>query len=513
MRIRSFSVKSVVSLGARWLRDSSSSSAPSLMAILLGFAFLFNAHAQSNNGSDNPTGPAGMFNGNITTAGNYDPLTGNAMRSVTDLVVAGSVGDYPLAFTRTSNSRQVSSGYFLFGPAGAWTHNYAWSMGGTEESTSQYPGAYEIYFPDGRAEGFNSAGARTASGIREQVIPLNLSTMLCYLVLPDGGRVEFRATQYSRLDAETRVRYYWYSFVAQAIVDPHSLRTVLSYNANGSLSRITEPAGRWLQLSYTTTSWTNGSGQHDVVITQVSASDGRNVTYNYGAQAFYPGTYAYTYLGNVVYFGDSNVLAYYAYEAPNVVDANGHPLLHSAYDPMYAGPMKNMLYQYAGSNADLIAPAVGEIRAEHCAETSASVSSVNQNQVLWRTETRGDGANRTFYYNGPLLSQAEDFTNHAKQTFWYDTNGFISQIQDRLGNVTNFTNDPNTGNLTQITYPAINGVRATAASVFGSSTCPDPNNHDPHYLYSVTDENTHTTVYTRDANKRVAQVTYADSSL
>ena len=47
-------------------------------------------HAQAD---DNPTGPAGIFNGNITTGCSYDPFTGNAMRVVTDIVASGAVGD------------------------------------------------------------------------------------------------------------------------------------------------------------------------------------------------------------------------------------------------------------------------------------------------------------------------------------------------------------------------------------------------------------------------------------
>ena len=31
-------------------------------------------------GEDNPTGVSGIYNGNITTAGNYDPYTRNVMR-------------------------------------------------------------------------------------------------------------------------------------------------------------------------------------------------------------------------------------------------------------------------------------------------------------------------------------------------------------------------------------------------------------------------------------------------
>ena len=50
------------------------------------------ASLRAETGDDNPTGPAGIFNGNITTGCSYDPYTRNAMRSVTDIVVSGAVG-------------------------------------------------------------------------------------------------------------------------------------------------------------------------------------------------------------------------------------------------------------------------------------------------------------------------------------------------------------------------------------------------------------------------------------
>src|SRR5438552_3097393 len=64
--------------------------------------------------SDNPTGPAGVYNGNITTAGSYDPFTENQMRVVDDIVVPGSVGAYPLKWTR----------YFNTNGGGHWTFSY-----------------------------------------------------------------------------------------------------------------------------------------------------------------------------------------------------------------------------------------------------------------------------------------------------------------------------------------------------------------------------------------------------
>src|SRR5215470_492094 len=84
-------------------------------------------------GADNPDGPAGTFEGSgmSTTAGSINTYTANASRSVTDLVVAGGVGSYPLAFSRISNSRYLvgvdDTGNGLaadFGSSGNWLHSY-----------------------------------------------------------------------------------------------------------------------------------------------------------------------------------------------------------------------------------------------------------------------------------------------------------------------------------------------------------------------------------------------------
>src|SRR5689334_1508536 len=81
-------------------------------------------HAQV--GDNNPTGVSGIFNGQAGACG-YDPYTGNATRSITDIAVAGSVGDYPLALVRTANSRTPST-TDVFSYAGGWNHNYNWIM-------------------------------------------------------------------------------------------------------------------------------------------------------------------------------------------------------------------------------------------------------------------------------------------------------------------------------------------------------------------------------------------------
>src|ERR1044071_659445 len=76
-------------------------------------------------GNDNPTGVTGEYNGSITTGGSYDPYTGNAKRFIDDLTVTGSIGEYPLKWTRILNTR---GGTGKFGDGGGWTHNYNWGL-------------------------------------------------------------------------------------------------------------------------------------------------------------------------------------------------------------------------------------------------------------------------------------------------------------------------------------------------------------------------------------------------
>src|SRR2546421_6412240 len=105
---------------------------PLLLVAAVAIAALSAPRIDAQIGNDNPTGPTGIFNGNITSGCSYDPFTGNARRSVTDLVMSGATGSYPLAFSRTANGRDQQAGDFGFGQAGGWRHSYAWEIDGSE---------------------------------------------------------------------------------------------------------------------------------------------------------------------------------------------------------------------------------------------------------------------------------------------------------------------------------------------------------------------------------------------
>lgn len=484
---------------------------------LLFSAAVGHVHGQAN---DNPTGPSGMFNGNISTGGSYDPYTGNAMRSVTDIVVAGAVGEYPLALTRISNSRQRRP-TVVFGGAGAWGHSYSWGLQDSPERNIPIsPVAYLVNFPDGRAETFSAATGDAyfrAGSVGERFIPLNTSTLLAYLVLPDGGRVEFKATQHTLYDGENHETLYWYSYVAQALIDTYGLRTSFSYNVDGTLDTITEPAGRSIQLIYRVTPWkNNGASRGDLVIDRAVASDGRVVQYLYGQASYPPSITTYTYLGTVKYYGDPTIdPASYSYTASNL--ANDAPLLASAYDPMYPGAMKKIVYSYLPAGSGGVA--AGQIKGESYSDgsTTTSVSKVVVVDTDTRKETRGDGETRTFTYANALLQSWTDFRGKTlSQT--YDSNGFIDSVTDQNLRKTSFTRDPLTGNVLATTYPLTagdGGVAETSTVTYGSSSCPDSNNRDgnnPYYVYMVKDTTGASTIFTRGTNKRVTRIDYADAS-
>jgi hypothetical protein len=190
-------------------------------------------HLRAQVGNENPTGHAGIFNGNLENTG-VDPWTGNATRSITDISVAGAAGEYPLALVRTANSRAPSTTE-VFSWAGGWNHNYNWIL---EDSSLGpiNPKSYTIEFPDGRVEKFRAVtwdsyyrvrpgpdtpAQSTSAGVRERFVPLNAS-MYAYLILPDGGKVEFKAQQH------VNGSQYWYKYYVTAIYDPYGLKTVIA---------------------------------------------------------------------------------------------------------------------------------------------------------------------------------------------------------------------------------------------------------------------------------------------
>jgi RHS repeat-associated protein len=486
------------------------------LSFLLFLALVSPLHAQV--GDNSPGGHSGIFNGQIHTGCSYDPYTGNATRSITDIAVAGAVGEYPLALVRTANSRNPSTTE-VFAWAGGWNHNYNWILEDSASTTTQNfpPAAYTVDFPDGRVETFKSVtwdtacyrvrvGANGSAGVRERLVPIAPpNNMYAYMILPDGGKVEFLAEQHNASG------HYYYKYHVTAIIDPHGLRTTIATElvANGTRRRITtvtEPAGRQLQFFYTT-----NNGPKIDHINGMNGNSGRTVQYSYiycnGCR-----------LDHVVYYGNANWTAHYQYCNSNIGQGLP-PLLLTADDPMYAGPMKRIAYEYkpaTPNNPDRTRPVYGQILRERYWDGTAgheasgpilsqlTVGMPNSNPS-YRTETRADGATRTFVYGGPYVTWVSDFMGH-QSTQAYDSYKYINSVIDFNRNETNYTCDPITGNVTQVKYPLTQGdtpgqgQRPTVNYIYTNN----------YYLYSLQDEGNHVTTITRDGNNRATRIDYPD---
>ena len=376
------------------------------------------------------------------------------------------------------------------------------------------PKKYTVNFPDGRVETFRAVtwdtvyrvrpGAdtpqTTSSGIRERFLQLNLSNMYAYLILPDGGAVEFKAQQYY----DPAYGRYWYSYYVTGIWDPYGLKTTIDSEVVGTIrriTRVTEPAGRYLQLSYDP----NARRRITQITEYINGVARRSVQYNYSLG----------WLTSVVYYGNNAWTARYQYTASNV--PNMPLLLSTCDDPMYPGPMKRIAYEYKPggpsdpNNPDGTRPVYGQILRERYWDgvssptTGAMVSELtvgeSPNITYKRKETRGDSKTRTFIYGGAgYINWIPDFMGHSAQQHYDATTKYVDYVVDRRGNRTDYTCDPLTGNVTQVQLPLTNGDTPGQGNTRPTINYTYTNSY---YLHTIQDEGNHTTTFTRNGNNRV----------
>jgi RHS repeat-associated protein len=470
-------------------------------------------------GNDNPNGPTGDYNGSITTAGYYDPFTGNGKRAIDDIVVPGSVGAYPLKWTRYLNTRGA---YWpdIFGQGGAWTHSYSWGLGIWPQLPPEYEPGPEgrIRYPDGRTMDLREAGGGfylpIVSGldqVHEYVLKTgggNYGLGNYDLLLGDGGKVQFRPL--------TGV-----GLVPRFIVDPYGLTTTLTY-LSGRLDKITEPGGRYLKINYTTRTFTDDWGYVHTyhLISSVQAFDGPqghlietvNYTYTQGQVGTMYGPLTVYDLTGVDYSDGTH--ATYTYQPANVVEnPNAVPwrLVSTCDDVRYNGPMGKIKYEYVGPNQVAGGASWGQVKAEKNKATGEIVSQVtyppvgqppNTDAYYRRTETRGGGQTRDFQYSrggsSPELIRYTDFQGHSTNIAFSFPNGVIRKsITDARGNITH-TDRGGMGLITKITYPGGAYVEYTYSNT--------------RYLATSRDERGKVTSHIRDGNNRIIRTNYPDGA-
>jgi RHS repeat-associated protein len=483
-------------------------------------------------GNDNPGGVTAEYHGSITTAGYYDPYTGNAKREIDDIVVPGSIGAYPLKYTRTFNTRGNAE----------WTNNYEWSLWvrPPNEDLGNGDGFYDgpvrgIQYPNGghfdtivydspwfiEASGPHGASDKLVTCASGACTPG--SGAAYELWRADGGKVLFEHVHGSR---------------GYAIIDPYGQTTTLSYDGSGRLWKVTEPGGRYLELVYQTfTYWypwpdATHNAAHwasEVLLTAVRANDGRGntiETVSYGYEWVWQGDYFPEYVPylNHAYYDDTPATqATYTYAEANNYDTpdyvtHGHlrRVLHSCDDPRYAGPMKYIEYEYVPwteSTGDPYFVGRGQIKAEKnvsgqiVSRTTYPTSTTDPN--LWRrTETRGDGPSRTLNYNSVSFIWT-DFKNQPFTEADWSTSSTLYgwAMTDPRGNTTTYERETVLDGLRKITYPQTDPTQTPATREYIFS---DPNN--PYYHYKEKDENGRWTTFDRDGYHRVTKITYPDAS-
>lgn len=490
-------------------------------------------------GNDNPTGVTGEYNGSVTTAGSYDPYTGNAKRFIDDLVATGAVGAYPLKWTRVLNSRGHAG---PFGHGGGWSHSYAWGLWVRDmnQPYHYYPNQYEgpaggITYPDGREVALESYNPHIYTPIASSAEPMD---RLVYvensngeydLLLRDGGRVEFRHA------AGTTGEYAF--LYATTIVDPFGLKTTLERDEQGRLWQIKEPAGRFLQINYQRLYGMTSDSYIDVVSSVDAYADANTkvetVAYSYDSEDVVSDGFKvrYWYLTHVSY--DDATQAEYTYYPAGQATQQYRVMLpgrvETCRDFRFAGPMKNIKYEYLPRDQAHPDAAWGQILAERTVATGQSVSQIvsqieypidppNGWPQGWRIEHRPDGATRRFDYSGAELASYTDFTYPGEpvhtSTIQYaatpDDQNEYKIITDARGNATRITRDDITGAVLSIMHP---GDGSTI-----NYTYTDPNNAC--YLSSKTDERAaypgdpqHTVFYDRDAKNRIWRVRYPDGAV
>ena len=329
--------------------------------------------------------------------------------------------------------------------------------------------------------------------------------MYAFLILPDGGKVKFSAIQVSSNGK------WFYKYQAVAIIDPHGLETTLTWENYGNgkkrLTKVQEPAGRYLQFSYTP----NQNNQRIIQVQEFMSSGvgGRIVQYKYP-----PGC---LWLGSVEYYGNTNWTAHYQYVAANVGGEDMPPLLYTCDDPMYPGPMHKIAYTYRTTeNYAGNAQVYGQISSENYydgATVGPAVSTLTVPSATTRIEKRGDDKTRTFTYttDGYLTSCTDFMTPTHTASQGYDGYKYINYVIDLNGHRTDFTNDNITGNVLQVQFPLTledvpnQGARPTINYSYTNN----------YYLHTIQGENgpTQTTTMIRDSNtNRVTEIDYPDGS-
>ena len=160
-----------------------------------------------------------------------DVARGNVKRNVRDLEVFGGVGEHQLHWTRYGHSR-TPMGLNWFGDGHNWRHSYQWEMVGVGYNLQlTYPdGTVCYYTPNNGWKSFSdNPDLLTQDGGNFYLQRANGFTYHFVQQTSGGGQV---------------------SYQLQNFTDSTGNNYTLTYDASNRLALVSEPAGRWLRVTY-----------------------------------------------------------------------------------------------------------------------------------------------------------------------------------------------------------------------------------------------------------------------
>ncbi len=406
----------------------------------------------------------------------FDPYTGNELRNVTDLEIWGGTGETKLEWSRYGNSHNGKYKRY-FGNAFSWNHSYKFDMADAGTDTSGQL-QISIHYPEGGQEFFtqsllNPAEWTSTKGVANRVYK---DSNNYYLQMPTGYRYRFEKLK------DTKGNFY---YQLQDFKDQFQNKYSFLYDSSGRMVRITEPAGRYLQMVY-------GLFKGVEIIKQVNSSDGRNVRYHYKV---FPDTVTTWVVLDTVYYGDGTRARYaYSQNAPGI-----RPVLAHAIDPRYSGNDVNMKYIY-----DTARNFVGFISQE--------LNGVTNEVMVTLTTNYNAGVDKRYicYANGKKVvisypsgeqgrvSNYSDGLGRKTHNTFFEQTGFLKSQTDPLGRTTIYDSVTIYNNPIKITHPD------------GSTESWTRDNLD--LILTHTDELGRVTTYSRDTSHRVTRITYPTGS-
>ncbi len=409
-----------------------------------------------------------------------NPYMGNLTRRVEDI---RTFGPAPIVFKRHYNSRTLdfNDAYWQLGHRQTWQHN--WNHEVRQLSTKTF-GFFDIKvrYADGNEYNFkalDSSGSQLAPAADNGDRLYRWSgTQVGYTLLTANGReYDFK-------------RYLSPKFALMQVRDGQGLYWNCAYDSTWRLISITNNFGRSLQLQY------DGTGTASR-ITQVAASDGRTVTYNYTTWS----STGINLLASVNYPGGET--ASYTYASADPIFTGSRPVLATASDPTYDGAGSRMKYVYNyGNTFDYGAGAylvTGTVMEERSLVTNQLVVALPGGTGPNPQIVTGEGGSpiRTFA-NGLISSKSDAVGRTTAYSRGAGGYGFINSTTEAATGATTFYTRDFAGRVLSQTDP-LGHTRSFTYNAKG-------------FLLSATDENGRITTYTRDAQSWLARQDHPDGT-